>query len=123
VIEDVLYTRLSGYGGLTALVSTRIYPLLLPQDCPLPAIAYFKVSSVPAHAMGSDGDILTDRFQISCYAGSYKAVKALVVQVKACLSRYRAGTIKDILYDGEIDFFEPETLEYHIPVDFIIYHI
>jgi hypothetical protein len=44
VIEEALRARLIGQSGLTALVSTRVYPLGLPQNPTLPAITYALVS-------------------------------------------------------------------------------
>jgi hypothetical protein len=35
-----IYGKLSGTAGVTALVSTRIYPMILPQDAIYPAIVY-----------------------------------------------------------------------------------
>jgi len=38
--ETVLYSTLSGAAGVTALVSTRIYPDVAPQEGSLPAITF-----------------------------------------------------------------------------------
>ncbi len=82
-VESEIYTRLSTYAGLTALVVAKIYPLQLPQDIELPALTYFKVSDVPEHAMGADANIKTTRIQVSCWAETYGEAKALELQVKA----------------------------------------
>ncbi len=125
-IDDALYTRLSGYSALTALVSTRIYPILLPQDCDLPAVAYQKISEISEHAMGIDSTVLQKRFQVSAFAEKYSMAKDVAAQIRAALSRYRATVggviIQDILFEGEIVLHEPDTDIYHIPLDFIVYH-
>lgn len=120
-VESEIYSRLSGYADLTALVGAKIYPLTIPPAIALPALSYFKVSDIPTHAMGSDGDIKTVRVQVSCWAATYNAVKSIEVQVRAALSRYRGGNIKDCFFDGSIDLYESETLAFHVPVDFIVF--
>lgn len=119
-LETEIYSRLSGYANLTAIVGTKIYPLLLPQEVALPAVTYFKVSDIPVHAMGSDADIKTARFQISCWAEKYEEVKSVEVQVKAALSRYRSAFFKDIFWENSNDLYEAGT--YHVPVDFMIFY-
>lgn len=121
-VESDIYTRLSAYAGIIALVSAKIYPLTLPQDVALPALSYFKVSDVPEHAMGLDADIKTIRIQVDCWADTYSVAKSLEVQVKAALSRYRSGNIKDCFFDNSVDFYIAEENIYHIPLDFIIYY-
>ena len=121
-VESDLYTRLSTYGNLIALVSLKIYPLTLPQDIELPALTYFKVSDIPEHAMGSDADIKTVRMQVSCWADTYKVVKAIEVQVKAALSRYRSGNIQDCFLDGSLDLYDSEVDIFHVPIDFLVFY-
>ena len=48
-IEAGLYAHLVGSAGVTALVATRVYPLLVPQDATLPAIAYQRISGPRDH--------------------------------------------------------------------------
>lgn len=43
--ETVLYSTLSGASGVTALVSTRIYPDVAPQDGSLPAVTFERVAT------------------------------------------------------------------------------
>lgn len=62
-----IYSKLSGTAGVTALVSTRIYPVLIPQNAALPAIAY-SVSNRPLDANAKDRsaahDVATVTFNI-----------------------------------------------------------
>ena len=43
--ESTLYAALSGWAGLTALVSTRIYPDEVPLGVALPAVAWLREST------------------------------------------------------------------------------
>ncbi len=40
MIEAIVHAMLSQHAGLTALVGDRIFPLLLPEGRPLPAVVY-----------------------------------------------------------------------------------
>ena len=41
MIQEALFTRLSGHSGLAALAGTRIYPLVIPQQ------SYGEVTRLP----------------------------------------------------------------------------
>jgi hypothetical protein len=62
-----IYSKLSGTAGVTSLVSTRIYPMLIPQNASLPAVAY-SVSNRPLDANAKDRaaahDVATVTFNI-----------------------------------------------------------
>ena len=75
-IDESLYKYLSTYAGLTALISTKVYPLIIPQAVERPAIAYQRISDPPEHAMGTDAAIYHPRYQINCWANTYTGVQA-----------------------------------------------
>ena len=120
-IATDIYSRLSGYAGFIALVGTKIYPSTTPDNTELPYVTYSRISDTPEHAMGSDADIKTVRMQVGCWSETFSECKSIETQVKAALSRYRAGNIKDCLLDGSMDLFDPEEV-YHIPIDFIVFY-
>ena len=121
-VQNDIYARLSAYAGLTALVSTKIYPLTMPQDIELPYVTYSIISDVPEHAMGADPNIRTIRIQVSCWADTYDEAKAIEVQVKAALSRYRSGNFKDVFFDSSLDLYDGEEGVYHVPCDFLVFY-
>lgn len=51
--ESDLYSILAGSAGVTALVSTRIYPDALPEDAIYPAIAFVRSTSDPVYAISN----------------------------------------------------------------------
>lgn len=50
--ESALYAALSGLPGLTALVSTRIYPDIIPEDAILPAVVTARQGTEPVIGIG-----------------------------------------------------------------------
>lgn len=129
-IDEGLYAYLSAYAGLIALTSTRIYPLILPQDCALPAVTYQRISDPVDHAMGSDVTTYHPRYQVSCWATTYAGVQAVAAQVKAALRDYTSTAfggaggenVLRVFYEGTYSSYDPNTEEYQEVLDFIIWY-
>lgn len=125
-IEETLYSRLSGYAGLTALVSTRVYPNIKPQDAELPAVSYRRISSLRYSAMSIDTGVVKARFQIDAWAATYDGVSALRDQVRAAMQRWRTETgtvVQDSFILNETDLYEDDTKQHHIAIDVEINYI
>ena len=119
-IEAVLFTRLSTFAGLAALVSTRVYPLAAPQNVVLPYLTYRRVSSVRTSAFGADTNNVTERFQIDVWAASFASARNVAEQVTLAMQRWRNTTgtvVDDTFIENQIDLYEPETDTFHIAVD------
>lgn len=125
-VEADIFSRLSGYSGLTALVSTRIYPVRLPQKPTYPAIVYTRISAERISAMGDDTGTVRPRFQFDVYATTYANARAVTEQLRKALQRYSGTdtvTIQEIFVIGESEFYEDETELYHTAIDFEIIYI
>ncbi len=128
-IEEGLYSYLSGYAGLTALVGTRIYPLVMPQNVTMPAIRYQRISSSRIYSHDGPNKLTHPRFQFSCFAESYATAKAVANQVRFALAGYQgtmggAGgvTVQFAIVDDEVDLYEDETKLHHVAVDVVVWH-
>ena len=110
--EDSLYTLLSGNAGVTALVSTRIYPDVLPENCTYPAIVY---STQRTAFLLLDGSSAGNDVAINLQAWAKTRVSA--AQVSAAVVTALSGTdfyttLQDAGYDPETGLFAaPLTLE------------
>lgn len=125
-IETALFTRLSGYAGLSALVSARIYPKRAPQNATLPCLVYERVSATRVPALNSDTDIVEARFQITVVASTYSSILSVSTQVRSALQRYR-GTVSGIVIDdiqivNDTDIYDPAVEFYQRAIDFEITH-
>ncbi len=69
-VETDVFDALTGDAGVSALVSTRVYPQKLPEDVTFPAIAYRYIDSVDYAGLKA-----AVRMQIDIYAATYSAVK------------------------------------------------
>jgi hypothetical protein len=119
-MEQALYTRLSTYAGLVALVSTRIYPLVAPQNATKPYITYSRISTQREYSYSGYSNLQRVRFQISCYAETYAAAKAIAIQVMAAVEAWTA--VQAAFVENQTDLFEKETKLYHVPVDIFVWN-
>ena len=106
-IEQVFYSILAGDGTVAALVSTRIYPLLVPQDVALPAISYQKISGPRDYNHDGAAGFVKGRIQVTAVDDSYDGVKALFAAIRGALSGY-TGTVSGVriwasFLENEID--------------------
>lgn len=108
-IESAIYSRLSGFAGLSALVSTRIYPNVLAQNATLPAVVYQRISAGRISLMGVDAAVLPARFQFTAWATGHTAAAAVRDQVRQALQRWsQTGppVVQDTYIENEIDLFD-----------------
>jgi hypothetical protein len=83
-IAAAIYDVLKNNSGVSALVSTRIYPLAIPQDATLPAIQYQKISSRGYYTHDGEAAIRS-RIQISAVAETYDAADDIAgVRIFSC---------------------------------------
>lgn len=104
--ETVLKATLDGAAGVTALVSTRIYPDLRPQDDALPAIVYRRDGTEITPTI--HGTIALTRAQLStsCLGATRAAAEAVADAAQTAL--VAAGFV---LVNRASDF-EPESRTY-----------
>lgn len=123
-LEEALYTKLTGTTAITDLVSTRVYPIQLPQDPTIPAIVYQRVDTPRTHAYTGPTGLARPRFQFDCIGTSYSQAKTLGNTLRQTLDGLR-DTISGVWIQGvmslnEVDFFDPAVDMYRISIDFMI---
>lgn len=134
-IEALIYTRLSGFAGLTALVATRIYPNVAPQNVAPPYVVYRRITATRPGAMGADTGIVRARFQFDVFAGGTDAVgaaqgfddaAAVREQVRLALQRWRSAgppVVQATFLDSQIDLYEDDTELHHLADDYEINYL
>lgn len=120
--ESDLYDALTGDAGVSALVATRVYPLVAPQEAIYPKIAYQAISRqrVTAH----DGEDALERvlFQITIVAATFSSAIAVRDAVKSALNAQTQGSVQVFLLDNEDHQYGDETNIYAIRQDYIAWH-
>lgn len=90
-ICEALYKHLSTYKPLTDIVGFRIYPILLPQNCMLPAIVYSPVIANYDSALQGDTGFVRQTIQIVCHHKTYKKARTISRLVKKSLQDLRGN--------------------------------
>lgn len=108
--EAVIYALLSTDDDVTAAVGTRIYPEMLPEGRPAPALVYRLISQVQQDDVALDQavQLMTARIQVDAIASneSYAARKALLLAVRRACHAQRgtiagvAGVVVRALFEG-----------------------
>jgi len=126
-IEEGLYDYLSTDVGVSALVSTRIYPGTLPQNWTNPAISYQRISGERVRNLTGPAGRARPRIQIDCWADSYSGAKALATAVRSAMDGYAGlmGTtrVSSIVLESDTDFYETDIQVYRVSMDFWISHL
>lgn len=123
-IEEALVNILTNDVGVSALIGTRCYPYLAPQDQGLPAIAYQKISGSPFYAHDGEAGLSQARIMISNVDDDYAGAKALARAVRDALSAYQ-GTAATVYVDGgllklEVDGYGAENQMHVVRQDYLI---
>lgn len=89
--------------AVSALVSARIYPKLMPQPPDLPAIVYQRISRTPDDLLDEGPARDEDwRLQIDCYAAKNDDVQELADAVRAALDG-KPLLDSDVALDARLD--------------------
>lgn len=99
--EKIVYTLLTGNAAVAALVGTKIFPGLVPQNTAMPAISYELVSGVeilPINAQAG-GVIIRSRVQVSVLARTYTEVKTIHEAIRGALL-FKSGLIAGVQVIG-----------------------
>lgn len=120
-IETLLFTRLSTFAGLAALIGTRVYPNIAPQNATRPFVSYRRVTSDRPPAMGSDSGVVRARFQFDTFADEIDSALAVRDQIRAALKRWRdvgPPVVQDTFLVTEIDLYEDDSRIHHLADDY-----
>ena len=124
-LDEGLYQYLTGQAGLMALVSTRIYPDVLPQDVKLPAVAFLVLEEQFDPTHDTDG-IQSTRYVFVIEGETAKSVGAVSAELEKALHRYR-GTwdgiaVLGILKAGGRREYEPAVGQFSKEQGYTVYH-
>ena len=113
MIEVDLVNLLKNNVEVSALIGTRIYPLVAPQNVVNPYITYQVINGKDEQCL-SGGIYQEDiRFQIDCWSKSYSNVKAIRTAVKNSLIGFKSSNNINVMDD-----YEAETLLFRQIIDF-----
>ena len=123
-IEDGLFERVTTGSAVQALMGTRMYPVLAPQNVTPPFLVYQRVSAPRETAFGADPGMVRARYQLSTYAGDFDTMRAVRAEIRKRVERFRgvaAGvTIDDIFIESDQDLWDAEAQLFYGPLDVLV---
>lgn len=118
-VEQDIYSALSGFSGLSSLVSSRIYPIKAPQSPTYPMVVYKRISNNELNDLSGSSGIGNSRFQFSVYAETYSALVGVADQINLAMA---ASSINHVLI-SRIDLdFDDVADKYSIAIDYSLWH-
>ena len=87
-ICQAVYEKLCQDIKLSRYLSNRIYPIILPEDAPLPAIVYTPVLANYYSALQGDTGCVRQTLQFGCHDTTYKKSRELSRIVKSIFQDY-----------------------------------
>lgn len=116
--ETDIYSTLTNDANTSGLVSTRVYPVIAPQDVTVPYVVYRRIIGDSVNDLAGEIGTTRGRFQIDVYADQYSTAKTLAGYVKAAMkaSSLRSRILDDQDFDKELD-----TNLYRVSMDFQIW--
>jgi len=125
MIESALRSILINDATVKA-ITTRAYPVTIPQSPVYPLILYTKITGMRDHHLRGPSGHAHPRLQVESWSKTYSEAKYLAVAIREALDGY-SGTasgvvIGSILIDSERDAYESEIKIYRTIMDFFIWH-
>jgi len=109
-IESALYAILVADETIAGLVSTRVYPLMIPQPASVPAITYEQLSGWREHTMTDRIAMASPVFRVTSWATTYSGCDALAKAVRTVLNTASGTegniTVQVIFLINETDVIE-----------------
>ena len=125
-LEEGLYSYLQSQTGVTALVGTRIYPLLLQQVETLPAVAYQRISTQRNSSHGGPAKASIARIQFDALAATMTQAQAVLAAIRNACDGV-GGTlgggvvVSTMQADDEQTFYDEETRYKRATLDLVVY--
>jgi hypothetical protein len=121
MLEARIFAHLSTTADVIAIVSKRIYPLILPQDPTLPAITYQRIAGTRINCI-TEGYVSLENaiVQIDCWSTSFDVLTDLATKVIAAM--WASKTFSALVPNSPIDLYEDDVLAYRRSIDVSVWN-
>ena len=122
-LDAAIFTRLSTYAPLLALVpKAKMAAVTIPQGTATPYVVYQTIDDLPDYAHDGLVDLRHPRIQVSSYAATFGAAKAIAAQVTAALTTWPAANaeIQCVSLENSIPLYDAASGLFAFITDFTI---
>ena len=125
-LMEGMVVHLMGDTGVTGIIGTRLYPMVVPQDAELPAAAYQQLSGPREHSHSGASGLVRARVQFTCMGASYNAAKDVAEALRLSLDGFKGSMgnvdVQAVFLDNEVDGYA-STFEAAVTrVDFVVWY-
>ena len=121
-IGKSIYYLLSNSANVSGIVSTKIYPLRVPQIKDFPAISYQQIANTPTDQKDAVSGFDRIDVDINLWSKSYDQINTLAGYVRTALDRQSISsqglTVNTIVFVREFDDFSDPAEIYHKVLQF-----
>lgn len=118
-LEEKIVATLKTNLAVSALVGTRIFPVVMEEKGAWPRISYQRISGGFISSLSGYCGLEHPRIQVDCWARSYSVAKELAVKVRAAMAG--AASFQSRMISDQ-DFYEPDVNIYRVSLDFYCWH-
>lgn len=123
-LESALVALITGNAPVAAVLGTRLYPDVIPQDQPMPAGHYRTVSTRPAMAHSGEAGVDFSTVRFSIFAPLRADAISLRELIKPVVSGYKGTsggeTLDAVFYREGMNTFDIESGLYAAQFDLIV---
>jgi hypothetical protein len=112
MIQADIYKILSEDSSVTDIVSSRIYPIEIPQGGSVPAIVYV-TDITPVKSLAGESGLDNGIVEITCWAKDYKTVHLLASAVRSAFIESGIGVVTGNMQDT----IDEETRNYGVIIN------
>ncbi len=102
-LAAALFARLSTDAAVAALVAQRIYPIIAPQEAATPFIVQARSSTQRFTALSGPGGLAQARVEISAWADTFDACRALADAVRLALDGFSGSAGGVVIRASRLD--------------------
>ncbi len=127
MISSAIYSFMAATAGITALVSTRIYPLVMPVGHAWPAITYNGDDHNLVQTFDGQTGLTRSYYQIDAWAQTYIEAQQLATAIRAAFKNYTGAmgaiTVSHVTLDtGPIAVYEDQLEAFRVSQTFSLWH-
>lgn len=115
-LEAALYTNLTEDAGVAAIAEGRVYPVMVPQDRPYPALVYQLISAPRVHSMDGASGLVSARVQITSFAVTQVVARSLADAARVLMDGV-SGTWAGVVIDHANLIDEADVLDKAVGAD------
>lgn len=122
MIDEYLYTFLIAQSGITSIVSTRVYPVILPEKPTYPAITYRDDDHDIDESFDGNGILTRSDYFIDAWSTTHTGALTLAAAIKTALKNHSGSfgginiqqlsirTIPGMIYEDSVEAYRKTQL-------------